>query len=80
MSKVIVELSCGDCTGEDEQGCFEGGTELKEFDSLEKAIKYAERVTNDTIWEYRLLDKDMQELTTFEINQVYRKIYGYDYA
>ncbi|HEX9059127.1 MAG TPA: hypothetical protein VF941_03015 [Clostridia bacterium] len=75
-------MSCGDCTGEDPQGCFDGGTEQHEFDSLEKAIEYAERVTKDVgPWEYMLIDVETEkELTKEEINPVFRKLYGYDYA
>lgn len=81
LSNIIVELSCRDCTGEDPQGCFDGGTEQKEFDSLEEAIKYAERVTSDVPWEYVLIDVEREkELTKEEINPTFRKIYGYDYA
>jgi hypothetical protein len=41
MPPFQVRLSCRDCTGEDEQGCFEGGTELlndgEQFDTRELA-------------------------------------------
>ena len=81
MSKVILELTCRDCTYEDPMGCFDGVPEERECDSLEEAIKKGEQITRNGVLEYRLLNfETKKELTKEEINPTFHKLYGYDYA
>lgn len=57
MSKRYrIRLSCHDCTGQDFQGCFDGGTELVDetFETVEAANAYAESKDWSGPWEWEI--------------------------
>ncbi len=50
--KYRCVIWCPDCTGEDPQGCFDGGSDIEVFDTKEEAIAYGEKCTAQSIWRY----------------------------
>ena len=68
-----VRLWCRDCTGEDNKGCFDGGTELlsdtqppfcvRTFDTLHAAVDAGYEATRDCgPWEFDVLDLNDDEV------------------
>lgn len=68
-----VRLWCRDCTGEDPQGCFDGGTQLLEtsappfdpatFPTLSAAVDAGHAETKDCgPWEFDVIDADDNEV------------------
>ena len=61
MAEVLANVKrwrltvwCPDCTGQDFDGCFDGGVETKEFPSREDAERAGDAATRDCIWEYEV--------------------------
>ena len=54
--KYKVIISCPDCTDEDPQGCFDGGTEEEIFDTFKKAEEYGWKITGDNIWKFEIVE------------------------
>lgn len=63
----FVRLSCRDCTGEDPQGCFDGGTEILEDEHGEQRTflgAAAAREAGDAqirasaLWWYEVIDEE----------------------
>jgi hypothetical protein len=70
-----VRVWCRDCTGEDDKGCFDGGTEWigpdgvlgwgspAEFATLEEARKAGdEKVSKCGPWEFDVIDANDEEV------------------
>lgn len=69
----FVRLSCPDCTGEDPQGCFDGGTELidekisgkwrpKPFATIAEALAAGYDAIDDSIYRFEIEDETGREL------------------
>ena len=74
-TRYKFEVYCRDCTGNDSQGCFGGGTSIVETEngipitSLIRAVELAEKYINDAPWNYdmyeikdgveKIVDKDV---------------------
>ncbi len=64
MPPYRVVLYCSDCTGEDPDGCFDGGTEALEetFTDLELAHEAGWKATHDVgPWGYVIEDVETKE-------------------
>lgn len=55
--RYVCEVYCPDCTGKDEQGCFEGGAVIKTFSSARTADDYGVLMTFDSVWEYKVYEE-----------------------
>lgn len=51
-----VVIWCPDCTGQDFEGCFDGGTEWETFNTLREAEIFVEKRTRDSIYLYEIIE------------------------
>ena len=56
MNKWLVIITCPDCTGQDDFGCFDGGTDKEEFETYEDAERWAIESVDDSIYTYEIID------------------------
>lgn len=83
MSKVeddsemvfLLQVWCPDCTGEDFQGCFDGGSEEEWFKTAEAAIQTADETCHDVIWNARVLRRLKNDKWELIYETSYDKLY-----
>jgi len=58
VKKYLLSIWCRDCCGEDFQGCFDGGAENSEYDTLIEAKDVADNALKIGVpWEYKILEQ-----------------------